>query len=79
MKPVQLISPVDGRVYAERMPLTLAAAQDAVARARSAQAAWAARLQVSSSASPPKCAAVGADPAQSLSICLAAIPISTQG
>lgn len=43
MKPVQLISPVDGRVYAERMPLTLAAAQDAVARARSAQASWAAR------------------------------------
>jgi acyl-CoA reductase-like NAD-dependent aldehyde dehydrogenase len=34
MKPIQLISPVDGRVYAERMPLTPDAAQAAVARAR---------------------------------------------
>ncbi|MFN7224546.1 MAG: aldehyde dehydrogenase family protein [Paracoccaceae bacterium] len=43
MKPIQLISPVDGRVYAERTPLTLDAAKAAVARARSAQKAWAAR------------------------------------
>ena len=43
MKPIQLISPVDGRVYAERMPLGLEAAQAAVARAKAAQAAWAAR------------------------------------
>ena len=43
MKPIQLISPVDGSVYAERSPLTLAAAQSAVAAARAAQRAWAAR------------------------------------
>lgn len=43
MKPIQLISPVDGRVYAERMPLSLDAAQQAVARAKAAQKAWAAR------------------------------------
>lgn len=43
MKPIQLISPVDGRVYAERMPLAPDAAQAAVARARAAQKAWAAR------------------------------------
>ncbi|MDO9637092.1 MAG: aldehyde dehydrogenase family protein [Pseudotabrizicola sp.] len=43
MKPIQLISPVDGRVYAERMPLTPDAAQAAVARARAAQKPWAAR------------------------------------
>jgi acyl-CoA reductase-like NAD-dependent aldehyde dehydrogenase len=43
MKPIQLISPVDGRVYAERMPLTPEAAEAAVARARAAQKAWAAR------------------------------------
>lgn len=43
MKPIQLISPVDGRVYAERMPLALDAAQAAVARAKAAQTAWAAR------------------------------------
>lgn len=43
MKPIQLISPVDGSVYAERMPLTLAAAQDAAARAKAAQKSWAAR------------------------------------
>ena len=43
MKPIKLISPVDGSVYAERMPLTLEAARAAVARARAAQPAWAAR------------------------------------
>jgi acyl-CoA reductase-like NAD-dependent aldehyde dehydrogenase len=43
MKPIQLISPVDGSIYAERMPLTLAQAQDAAARAKAAQKPWAAR------------------------------------
>ena len=43
MKPIQLISPVDGSVYAERTPLTMEAAKAAVARARAAQKAWAAR------------------------------------
>ncbi|AWD21456.1 aldehyde dehydrogenase family protein [Fuscovulum blasticum] len=43
MKPIQLISPVDGRVYAERTPLTLEAAQAAAARAKAAQKGWAAR------------------------------------
>ena len=43
MKPIQLISPVDGSVYAERTPLTPEAATAAVARARAAQKAWAAR------------------------------------
>jgi len=43
MTPIQLISPVDGSVRAERMPLTREAADDAVARARAAQSAWAAR------------------------------------
>ena len=43
MKPIKLISPVDGSVYAERMPLTLEAARAAVARAKAAQPAWAAR------------------------------------
>ena len=43
MKPIQLISPVDGRVYAERMPLSPEAAAAAVARARAAQKPWAAR------------------------------------
>lgn len=43
MKPIQLISPVDGSVYAERVPLTPEAAQAAVAAARTAQKAWAAR------------------------------------
>ena len=43
MKPIQLISPVDGRVYAERMPLSPEAAAEAAARARAAQPAWAAR------------------------------------
>ena len=43
MTPIQLISPVDGSVYAERTPLTHDAAKAAVARARVAQKAWAAR------------------------------------
>ncbi|THD81430.1 aldehyde dehydrogenase family protein [Aliigemmobacter aestuarii] len=43
MKPIQLISPVDGRVYAERMPLSRDAAEAAVARAKAAQKGWAAR------------------------------------
>lgn len=43
MKPIQLISPVDGRVYAERTPLSAEAAHAAAARARAAQKAWAAR------------------------------------
>lgn len=43
MKPIQLISPVDGSVYAERMPLSPEAASEAVDRARAAQKAWAAR------------------------------------
>lgn len=37
------ISPIDGSVYAEREALSLDAAQQAAARARSAQASWAAR------------------------------------
>ncbi len=43
MKPIQLISPVDGSVYAERTPLSRDAAFAAAARARAAQKAWAAR------------------------------------
>ena len=43
MKPIQLISPVDGRIYAERMALSPEAATAAVARARAAQKPWAAR------------------------------------
>lgn len=43
MKPIQLISPVDGSVYAERMPLAEAAAFAAAARAKAAQPAWASR------------------------------------
>ncbi len=43
MKPIQLISPVDGSVYAERMPLSPEAAHAAAAAARAAQPAWAAR------------------------------------
>jgi acyl-CoA reductase-like NAD-dependent aldehyde dehydrogenase len=43
MKAIQLISPVDGSVYAERMPLSADAAKAAVARARAAQKGWAAR------------------------------------
>jgi acyl-CoA reductase-like NAD-dependent aldehyde dehydrogenase len=42
-KTIQLISPVDGRVYAERPALSLEAAQAAAARARAAQPGWAAR------------------------------------
>ena len=40
---IRCISPVDGRVYAERPALPPDAAQAAVARARAAQPAWAAR------------------------------------
>ncbi|MBK4217386.1 aldehyde dehydrogenase family protein [Paracoccus caeni] len=43
MTSIKLISPVDGSVYAERVPLTLDAARAAVARAKAAQPAWAAR------------------------------------
>ena len=43
MKPIHLISPVDGSVYAERMPLSPAAAEAVVARAKAAQKPWAAR------------------------------------
>jgi acyl-CoA reductase-like NAD-dependent aldehyde dehydrogenase len=43
MKPIQLISPVDGSVWAERVPLSPDAAKEAAARARAAQSAWAAR------------------------------------
>ncbi len=43
MKPIQLISPVDGSVYAERVPLSLNAAQAVAARAKAAQKAWAER------------------------------------
>ena len=43
MKPIQLISPVDGSVLAERPPLTREAAEAAAARARAAQRDWAAR------------------------------------
>ncbi len=42
MIPIKLISPVDGSLYAERMPLTPEAAAERVARAKVAQAAWAA-------------------------------------
>jgi acyl-CoA reductase-like NAD-dependent aldehyde dehydrogenase len=41
MTTIQLISPVDGRVYAERQALTPEQADAAVARARAAQGAWA--------------------------------------
>ena len=43
MKPIDLISPVDGRVYASRTPLTPDAAKAAVAAAKAAQKGWAAR------------------------------------
>jgi acyl-CoA reductase-like NAD-dependent aldehyde dehydrogenase len=43
MKPIQLISPVDGRAYVERPPLSPKAAEAAVSRARAAQKPWAAR------------------------------------
>ena len=42
-KMLQCISPIDGSVYAERPVLAPDAARDAVARARAAQKAWAAR------------------------------------
>ncbi len=42
-KMIQCISPVDGRIYAERPAMPLAEAQAAVARAKAAQPAWAAR------------------------------------
>lgn len=40
---LKCISPIDGSVFAERPTLSLEAATDAVARARAAQKAWAAR------------------------------------
>lgn len=40
---IRCISPIDGSVYAERETLSKEAAQAAVARAKTAQAAWAAR------------------------------------
>ena len=43
MTTVKCISPIDGSVYAERETLSTDAAQEAVARARKAQKAWAAR------------------------------------
>ena len=43
MKPIQLISPVDGSVYAERVPLSQDAAIVAAKAAKAAQKAWAAR------------------------------------
>ena len=43
MTTIRCISPVDGRVVAEREALPLAEAQAAVARAKAAQTAWAAR------------------------------------
>lgn len=42
-KMIQCISPVDGRVYAERPALSLAEGEAMAARARAAQPAWAAR------------------------------------
>ena len=43
MATTKCISPIDGSLYAERECLSMDAARDAVARARRAQAAWAAR------------------------------------
>ena len=43
MKAIQLISPVDGSVYAERTPLSRDAAFAVADRAKAAQKAWAAR------------------------------------
>ena len=43
MTTLKCISPIDGSVYAERETLPLAAAKQAVARARAAQSDWAAR------------------------------------
>ena len=42
-KTIELISPIDGSIFAERPVLTRAEAEGAVARARAAQPAWAAR------------------------------------
>ena len=42
-KTIELISPIDGSIHAERPVLTRAEAEGAVARARAAQPAWAAR------------------------------------
>ena len=42
-KTIQCISPIDGRVYAERPCLNMVEAEAMVARARAAQPAWAAR------------------------------------
>jgi acyl-CoA reductase-like NAD-dependent aldehyde dehydrogenase len=42
MTPIHLISPVDGSIYATRIPLSANAALQAVARAKGAQSAWAA-------------------------------------
>ncbi len=42
MKPIHLISPVDGSIYAERTPLTPEAALAAAQRAKAAQPEWAA-------------------------------------
>ena len=43
MPRLQCISPIDGSVFAERDTLSAEAAKTAVARARDAQTAWAAR------------------------------------
>jgi len=43
MKPIELISPVDGSVYATRTPLTPEAGKASVATAKAAQKPWAAR------------------------------------
>ena len=43
MTPIQLISPADGSIYAERTPLSPEAAKAAVARAHAEQKPWAAR------------------------------------
>ncbi|MDQ1849032.1 aldehyde dehydrogenase family protein [Gemmobacter fulvus] len=43
MKPIQLISPVDGSVYAERQPLSREAAVAVTKAAKAAQKGWAAR------------------------------------
>lgn len=43
MKPIQLISPVDGSVYAERQPLSREAAVAVAKAAKAAQKGWAAR------------------------------------
>lgn len=42
MDTIRLVSPVDGSAYAERPALSLEAAREALARARTAQVAWAA-------------------------------------